>query len=60
MTQTLQIPSQFDDLPEPARTKAFEVFRSLLAEGIDEPAALEQASEQAQNWITERGPSTEA
>ena len=59
MTHTTRMPSQFDELPEPARIKAFETFQALLADGIDEQEALEQASQQAQNWITERGPTAQ-
>lgn len=47
-------PFSFDDLPEPARTNAFEIFQQLCAEGSDRQEALKQAHDQASSWIAER------
>lgn len=54
MTTPVQIPSEFDDLPEPGRSKAFELLKELLESGADEATAIEQAREQARSWIAER------
>lgn len=60
MTQRTQIPTQLDDLPEPARAKAVEIFQTLLKEGIGEADAIEQAHQQAESWVAERVQTTSA
>lgn len=60
MTEPTQIPKQLDTLPEPARAKATEIFRTLLKEGLSEADALEQAHQQAESWVAERVQTTSA
>lgn len=60
MTETTQIPKQLDDLPEPARAKAAEIFQTLLKDGLSEADALEQAHQQAESWVAERVQTTSA
>jgi uncharacterized protein YdaT len=54
MTQPVGIPPQFDDLPEPGRTKAFEFLRELMDQGTEEQDAIGQARERARQWMAER------
>jgi hypothetical protein len=49
-----QIPTEFDALPEPGRSKAFEFFKELLEGGADEQGAIQQAHDRALNWASER------
>ncbi len=55
MTPPTRVPQQFDELPEPGRTKAFEFFQELMASGSQsEPEAIKEALKRAQSWIAER------
>jgi len=55
MSRTPQkIPAEFDDLPEPSRSKAFEFYKELLEGGADEREAMQQAHDRALNWAAER------
>lgn len=57
MTAPEKIPAEFDDLPEPGRTKALEFLKELIEGGEDEADALKKAYERAEHWIAERVPS---
>jgi len=48
----------FEDLKEPARSRAVEIFRSLVADGRSEEEAEEQARQLARNWSSERAPTS--
>lgn len=51
----------FEELPEPARSKAVEIFQSLIDDGRSEEEADEQARQLVHSWLSERVPtSTEA
>lgn len=52
-TQT-KIPPEFEELPEPSRTKAFEFLQELLDAGEGKRDAVEKALQQAHHWIAER------
>jgi hypothetical protein len=55
MSNTPQkIPAEFDDLPEPNRSKAYEFFKELMEAGSDEREALQQAHDRALSWAAER------
>jgi uncharacterized protein YdaT len=54
MTEETQIPAEFEQLPEPARSKAFEFLQELLDAGEGKRDAVEQAIQRAQHWIAER------
>lgn len=58
MPEPSKIPREFDDLPEPARSKAFEFFRELLDGGANTQQAVEQARDRARHWMAERAPAT--
>lgn len=54
MSPSAEMPNEFDDLPEPARSKALEFFQELIASGSNKSDALSEARERAQHWIAER------
>lgn len=47
-----------DQLAEPTRSKAREVFQRLLSRGVAEARAIELAFRQAEEWETSRHPGT--
>lgn len=54
MTTPVQFPPEFDELPEPGRTKALEFLQELLDAGQSQRDAVQQARQRAEHWITER------
>jgi len=54
MTIPVRIPAEFDELPEPGRSKAFEFFKELVEAGSDARHAIAQARERARSWVHER------
>jgi hypothetical protein len=47
---------EFNDLPEPARSKAVQFYEELLRGGKDDAEALKQAHALAEKWMRERVP----
>ncbi len=47
---------EFNDLPEPARSKAVHFYEELLKAGEEDKDALKKAHELAEKWMRERAP----
>lgn len=47
---------EFNDLPEPARSRAVSFYEELIKDGRDEREAVRQARELIEKWMRERVP----